>query len=308
MTANLRLGLAALALLSLAVLRSHASDQPQAPGDAGFLEAAQALGRQVAPSLSRLQREQDAGGPASYRAVREGKGWRCRDSRGVEGFNRANLEVLKRDRWGECMILGAVRLSLADLKQANLRAARLEEADLQLAQLDSAVLDGAWLHHANLSQASLAGASLQGAFLHSTELSLAQLPGANLSSASLLDADLAMANLTEARLTGANLFDVNLAGAGLEGAVLEGAWLALADLRRAKLARAVLRGATFAWTDIRGAELDEALGWEEANWAGAIFNDETRLPFSRETALAKGMRGVALPTGADLPRNLAGKP
>ena len=111
-----------------------------------------------------------------------------------------------------------------------------------------------------------------------------------------------MANLEGAVLASANLFGANLAAAGLVGAVLEGAWLGMADLRRARLAQARLAGARLEEADLRGAELELTLDWEQARWAGAVFNQETRLPFSREKALALGMRALELPTGADLPR------
>lgn len=61
-----------------------------------------------------------------------------------------------------------------------------------------------------------------------------------------------------------------------------------ADLRNAKLWGADLRYCDFEKSDLRGADLLNALVIG-AKFSGAKFNDASKLPFSKEQALSKGM-------------------
>ena len=101
----------------------------------------------------------------------------------------------------------------ADLRGANLNYANLYGADLRGANLDYANLYGADLRGANLNDANLYGANLD----------YANLNGANLRGANLYGADLRDANLNDANLRGANLYGADLRGANLDGADLRGA-------------------------------------------------------------------------------------
>jgi len=130
----------------------------------------------------------------------------------------------------------------ANLQEANLRGANLQEANLWRADLQGANLRGAdlWranLRGANLRRANLQEANLQGADLWRANLQEADLQGANLWRADLQGANLQGANLQEADLWRANLQEANLQGADLWRANLQGA-----DLQGANLWRANLRG------------------------------------------------------------------
>ena len=96
----------------------------------------------------------------------------------------------------------------------------LREADLRKARLDIINQPGA-----NLSGATLMEADLSGANLESSNLSRAKLIKADLSDANLSSTDLTFADLTEANLRKVGLHDANLSDAILEGA----------DLRQAEL-------------------------------------------------------------------------
>ena len=92
------------------------------------------------------------------------------------------------------------RLSLADLRRADLSGANLRGADLSRANLSGADLRGADLSRADLRGADLSGADLRGADLRRATLSGADLSGADLSRANLSGADLRWANLRGANI------------------------------------------------------------------------------------------------------------
>jgi hypothetical protein len=125
--------------------------------------------------------------------------------------------------WSNCLMEGA-QLAGADLRGARLRNANLAGADLRGAQLGGA---------------DLAYTSLAGAKLWSAHLNQAAMMGANLRNADVSRADLTNANLTYAVLKGADLSGANLAGADLTNADLQGAKIDGADFTAAKLAQAV---------------------------------------------------------------------
>ena len=102
---------------------------------------------------------------------------------------------------------------IAIKNKANLHDANLSGADLDDAGLSCADLSGADLHRANLRGANLCGANLHGADLSGADLHRANLHGADLSGA-----DLHRANLRDANLRGADLSNADLRGAKLYGA------------------------------------------------------------------------------------------
>jgi uncharacterized protein YjbI with pentapeptide repeats len=146
-------------------------------------------------------------------------------------------------------------LQEARLLAANLQEAYLEGADLQKANLGAANLQEAYLEGADLQKANLGAANLQGARLLEANLQEARLPGAdlqkanlgaaNLQGARLLGADLQKAYLVQANLQKANLEGADLQEAFLGAANLQGARLLGANLQEAYLARAHLNGAVF---------------------------------------------------------------
>jgi uncharacterized protein YjbI with pentapeptide repeats len=86
-------------------------------------------------------------------------------------------------------------------------------ADLQGAYLRDADLRGAYLQVADLRDADLRGAHLQGADLRDADLRDANLQGAHLQDADLRGAHLQYADLRDANLQGAHLQDAHLQGA-----------------------------------------------------------------------------------------------
>ncbi len=166
---------------------------------------------------------------------------------------------------GEDRDPGALRSALeaAVAKGANLWHANLQEADLRRANLQEARLS-----FANLQEADLGDANLQGA-----GLSLANLREAGLVDANLQEADLLLANLQEAGLMGANLQGANLSHANLQEANLYDANLQGADLRWSRLIGAVdLRGANLTDANLLGFELSPEAKLDNVNWGLAAGN------------------------------------
>ena len=101
---------------------------------------------------------------------------------------------------------------------ADLRNANLSRAELQDAQLANSLLDHAKLLVADLNGADLLGASLCFARMINTRLHKTQLFQANLTSAVLRGAYLVEANLSHATLVDTDLTTANLTGTDLGGA------------------------------------------------------------------------------------------
>ena len=119
----------------------------------------------------------------------------------------------------------------------------VEEAVKKNVRLTLADLGDAELAGANLKGAIFRGANLRGANLRDTNLEKADLKGANLAVADLEGANLENANLSWADLADANLKEANIKDANLKGAILKGANLAGAVLNAADLNGADLNGA-----------------------------------------------------------------
>lgn len=137
-------------------------------------------------------------------------------------------------------------LSGSGLQGVDLSKAHLQSADLSFSKLQGAGLWNAWLQGASLYHAQLQGAHLNRAKLQGVSFSFAQLQGADLSSAQLqgttfLQAQLQGAKLINAQLQGAELLGARLQGADLFGAQLQGADLTKAQLQGADLSKAQLQ-------------------------------------------------------------------
>jgi len=147
-----------------------------------------------------------------------------------------------------------VRLDLrgADLRQVDLREARLgwlnlDEADLREACLDAVNLNMSSLHNADLSYAQMGDVNLTRA-----NLSSAKLVGATLSR---FDPYESGAILRDANLSSANLNYSFLQSACLDRACLHGTTLIGADLGDADLSDADLSDADLSWAHLRNANL-----------------------------------------------------
>ena len=139
----------------------------------------------------------------------------------------------------------------------NLQGSWLNGAELREARLEEANLVGVCLPGANLQEAHLQGAILRDAQLQGANLAMTLLPNANLhraqlQGAGLMRAVLPWAFLQEAQLHGAILVGAYLKGAILTEAHLEGVDLVGANLEGAYLEEAHLQGAVFYETHLKG--------------------------------------------------------
>jgi uncharacterized protein YjbI with pentapeptide repeats len=172
-------------------------------------------------------------------------------------------------------------LRFAKLDRSDLHQADLTGADLRGASLKGTDLRGAWLQcadptqlllvenredidctiarRADFTRALLDGAHMIGVDLIIADLSEASLERAELSSAQIVGANFSSARLDKADLTGgvqaqgANFLLANMQGADLNGAQLQAADFSSADLTAAILSYAHLEGA-----NLRDARLDGA--------------------------------------------------
>ena len=140
--------------------------------------------------------------------------------------------------------LPEARLQAADLDDVHLQGANLISAQLQSADLSGARLQAANLLGAKLMAADLPEAQLQKAELYKARLLEAQLPGANLQGANLSNARLQGADLSMAQLQGAQLPNVWMHGAELYMTQLQGAWLDEVQFHEALFDRTQLQGTT----------------------------------------------------------------
>ncbi len=139
-----------------------------------------------------------------------------------------------------------------------LSGADLHEADLVVANLSGADLGGAKLFRTDLERADLGGADLSSANLEKAWLYRATLSDANLEDANLFLASLSEADLEDANLRDATLTNVLLGGGNLPGADLRRAFLIGADVSAANLAGTDLSGAQLSGTDLIGTNLSNA--------------------------------------------------
>jgi uncharacterized protein YjbI with pentapeptide repeats len=154
-----------------------------------------------------------------------------------------------------------IDLNGADLRDTNLRSAKLQGADLRRVNLNGAHLADSDLRGAKLSEATLVGADLRGSNLNRADMSHATITGG-------------------ADLTDATLNSTVLRGADLSNAKLRRAFLELAVLSRAKLNGADMSHATLVAVDFTRADLTDAKVSQETLTRGA-----------------KSLRGATMPNG-----------
>jgi len=156
-------------------------------------------------------------------------------------------------------------LSHVLMDRANLIHATLNQANLSRTSLSSANLSSTQMIGADLRDAVMANASLTGADLAEANLSRANLSAARLGRVSALGTKLQLANLSASDWQGADLSGADLSRANLSNADLSVTRLTNADFRNAQMQNANLRNADLRQADLRGANL------AGANFQGAIF-------------------------------------
>jgi len=199
------------------------------------------------------------------------------------------------------------RLAHADLTGANLDGASLVDADLRGIDLGcigshraEAPGDGnragcARAHGANLAKARLSGAMLSGADLAGARLVGADLAGATLIHANLSGASLSASHLDKADLSDANLQGADLSVASLSGADLSNAILTGADLTKAVLRAAVLNSADLDGVSLRNADLEAATLFRARLFAAELTGARIRAASLREARTW----GARIPEGAE---------
>ena len=151
--------------------------------------------------------------------------------------------------------LTGANLSRVLMNRTNLIRATLNQANLSHAHLTGANLSSTQLVGANLREADLTNASLTGANLGEASLSQANLYAARLGRVSALGTQLQFANLTESDWQGADLSQADLSGANLRNADFRATRLTSANFRNAQLENVNLRNADLSLADLRGANL-----------------------------------------------------
>lgn len=150
------------------------------------------------------------------------------------------------------------RWDTADDVVADLSNAQLKAANFTNANLSRVLLNRSNLIRATLNNTNLAGAKLVAVNLSSAQMIAANLRNANLEDASLTGADLGAADLTSANLSAARLGRVNAVGVQLQSANLSASEWQGADLSAANLSRANLQNADFSATQLRGVNFHDA--------------------------------------------------
>jgi uncharacterized protein YjbI with pentapeptide repeats len=151
--------------------------------------------------------------------------------------------------------LSGANLSHVLMNRTNLIRAALNQANLSHASLTGANFSSTQLVGANLREADLANASLTGANLGEAILTQANLYAARLGRVSALGTQLQFANLTESDWQGADLSQADLSGANLRNADFRAARLTGVNFRNAQLENVNLRNADLSLADLRGANL-----------------------------------------------------
>lgn len=154
--------------------------------------------------------------------------------------------------------MNRINLMRSNLNQANLSNTSLNDANLSSSQLVGANLQNAVLVNASLTGANLGAANLSDANLYTARLSRVSALGTKLQSANLAKSDWQGADLSGADLSGANLSNADLSMTRLSSTNLSQTQMQNINLRNADLRLADLRGANLAHADLQGAILFSA--------------------------------------------------
>jgi uncharacterized protein YjbI with pentapeptide repeats len=183
----------------------------------------------------------------------------CKNSRGDLGYNEGLLI--------ECGRLEEENLGNSDFSNLNLKGINLSDSSLYRSDLTSSNLAHAFLFGTDFHAATLSHANLSFAIMRKTSFRYAGMSGAEIIGAKLIRADLVSTNLQGVNLSNSTLLATNLDSADLTGADLRG-------------------------TDFGGNDYFEPSNLEHAWLKGAKFDARTKLPFSREEAIKRGMEFI----------------
>ncbi len=178
--------------------------------------------------------------------------------------------------------MNRINLMRSNLNHANLSNTSLNDANLSSAQLVGANLQNAVLVNASLTGANLGAANLSDANLYTARLSRVSALGTKLQSANLAKSDWQGADLSSSDLSGANLSNADLSMTRLSSTNLSGVQMQNINLRNADLRLADLRGANLAHADFQGAILFSAKQAQSDQFIAAP-------PEYTQSALVKGV-------------------
>jgi hypothetical protein len=202
------------------------------------------------------------------------KGWKptTQELQRTLSEHQATVEKAVTPEWPGRANLCNADLSSAQLDNANLREANLNNAVLSRAKLNNANLIGAELTNADLSFAQLNNAKLNAAKINNADLGFAKLNYADLSSAQLNKANLQFAELNHANLNKAKLNNADLLGA---------------ELKNADMADASLAGAVLAYTELSEASFAPVSPPPSPYVAGIRGLQTVKFPYGREDGLVQ---------------------
>ena len=136
------------------------------------------------------------------------------------------------------------------------------------------------------------GKNLKGVSLQGLDLSEIGLKGVDFTRTSLMGTRMIKTNCERASFRDAfmrrtKMFFASFKGADFTNADLKNDKLQYADLRRARLHNTNMSGANLKGADLRQVEM------HNVEWENAVYNSETKLPFSEKRAGQLGMHCVA---------------
>ncbi|MGO4707330.1 pentapeptide repeat-containing protein [Microvirga sp. 2MCAF38] len=209
----------------------------------------------------------------------------CQDAPnpGVNWMNCSKTQLILADDDLSGGIFSRAHLTFTDFSDANLRGAKLNEAEISRARFEGADLSGADLskavgwrvdfNNANLAnvnfssvdvgRANFTGAKIAGSNFSKAEVNRSDFTGADLTGVDMSRAEAARVIFSNAKMAGMNFSYTNLSRAKLDGQ----------DLTEVDMSRAYLF-----MTQIRGTNLSRAIGLTQEQLALACGTSETKLP------------------------------
>jgi uncharacterized protein YjbI with pentapeptide repeats len=260
------------------------------PGDSGF---------RYNPAARRCE---TADGVPGYNVEYEGEcgGFMARDAslrnlsgKLMRGINFSFADLMRTDLSGSN--LRGADLAFARLREVNIASTVFDDADLRFAFVEMDPVDPVDVAKLYFRHADLASATLT---------VLGRDAGSDFSFADLSSSTLELHESRSTSFVGANLSRATLAGPtsapyGLHRPDFSHADLSFVDLSQStiyvtgpKLLDAILRGTDLSGRDLRGVDLRyrvEAPPADQPILTGALFDATTRLPFTQDEAVARGM-------------------
>ncbi len=202
-------------------------------------------------------------------------------------------------------IVDGVDFRPSDMSSVNLTNCRGRDTKFsdRGVNLSSAVLKGCQFDSASFYLAQLGGADLSGATLNDTafreaEMSRANFAGATIARSDFFETKMRGATFTNAKIDGAEFVGAELSSANFTGSTMTGSvnfnncMLVSTNFSGVKMGYASLQLTDMSGADFRGADLSGVQGLDpffNPKVRGAKFDARTKLPITKEEAIAMGM-------------------